>query len=61
MFGKYILNSWEICLRCAKILLAAEDKMQLALIAFSLIIIGLNSAAILAKEIRAYFLTFPFI
>ena len=24
------LNSWEICQRCAKILLAAEHKMQLA-------------------------------
>ena len=23
-------NSWEICQRCAKILLAAEHKMQLA-------------------------------
>ena len=26
----YILHSWEICHRCAKILLAAEHKMQLA-------------------------------
>ena len=25
-----VLNSWEICHRCAKILLAAEHKMQLA-------------------------------
>ena len=25
-----IVNSWEICQRCAKILLAAEHKMQLA-------------------------------
>ena len=25
-----IVNSWEICHRCAKILLAAEHKMQLA-------------------------------
>ena len=25
-----IYNSWEICHRCAKILLAAEHKMQLA-------------------------------
>ena len=24
------INSWEICHRCAKVLLAAEHKMQLA-------------------------------